>query len=158
PADPRAYTDDYLRHMAHLGYNRFFIYLNLWHFCDSKVLPELSNPQAPEKRAELDALAQRAAAFGLGNVLMLTAPRLAAKRPVFARLPQLKGGIVMRKTGHALCTSEPLTHRFYAEQTAALAPGMAALSFLIGGEGFLHCYTRPVPRTERVTNCTRCGQ
>lgn len=161
PADPLAYTDDNLRHMAHLGYNNFFLYVNLWRFTDSKLLPELSAAEAAAKREDLRRLVARAARYGLTLTPLIAAPRLEAEHPVFARKPELKGGIVMRKTGHALCTSQPLTHEFYAEQMGELArdvPGLGAFAFLIGGEGFLHCYTRAVPRTDRVTNCPRCGQ
>ena len=160
PDDPIAYTDRYLCGMAHLGYTAFFLYINLWDFTRSRLLPELDGPDADRQIAALRALSERARRFGLSLVLMVNAPRTPPDHAVFARHPELKGGIVMRETGHALCTSEELTHRYYAEQMARLcreAPGLGALAFLIGGEGFLHCYTRPVPRTERVTNCPRCG-
>lgn len=161
PADPLAYRDGLLRAMAHMGYSSMFVYVNLWPFVHSNIVPELTSPQANEKRQQLASLARRAARFGLDLVVLIAAPRLDANHPAFAAHPELKGAIVMRTEGHALCTSEPLAHDFYAEQMAGIcrdAPGLGAMAYLIGGEGFLHCYTRPVPRTDRVTNCPRCGE
>ncbi len=161
PGDPLAYHDDYLRAMAHHGYSSLFLYLNLWPLVQSTCVPQFDAPDAATRRQELASLARRAARFGLDLVLLIAAPRHDADHPAFLAHPNLRGGIVMRPEGHCLCTSEPLTHDFYAEQFAGLCravPGLGALAFLIGGEGFLHCYTRPVPRTEHVTNCPRCGQ
>jgi len=162
PADqPEAYTDGHLQTMAHMGYNSFFLYFNLWDFCRSDILPELASSRAEHNLAALADLSRRAARFGLKLVLLVAAPRLQPDHPVFTRCPQLVGGIVMRKTGHALCTSQPLTHDFYAEQMRNLVtavPDVGAMAYLIGGEGFLHCYTRPVPRTANATNCPACGK
>ncbi len=160
-ADPLAYTDGYLCSLAHLGYTQLFLYINLWEHCTSDLLPQMADAQAPRRLTEMAQLARRAERYGVELQLLVAAPRLFADHPVFAAFPQLKGGNVMRAAGHALCTSCPLTHDFYAEQMSRLAqqiPNLGALGFLIGGEGFLHCYTRPVPRTERVTNCPTCGQ
>lgn len=161
PGDPTAYSDRYLCSMAHMGYSSLFLYVNLWTMSHSTLVPQLNASEAHVTRQQLRELAQRASRYGLELVLMMAAPRLDADHPAFTSHPSLKGGIVMRPQGHALCTSEPLTIDFYAEQMAGLCkdiPGLGALAFLIGGEGFLHCYTRPVPRTGQVTNCQRCGQ
>lgn len=159
--DPHAYTADYLRNMAHLGYTQLFMYINLWEHCKSDILPDLGEGDVDHNLSEMIKLGQRAERFGIELVLMIAAPRIQPEHPVFEKHPELVGGIVMRKTGHALCTSEPLTHKFYAEQMRRLVetiPNIGAMAYLIGGEGFLHCYTRAVPRTEKVTNCKRCGE
>jgi|GEM_PF-5098457 len=162
PAEqPDAYTDDHLRTMAHMGYTSLFLYIDLWDFCQSELLPELGCDEAAHNLSQLADLSRRAQQFGLRLVLMVAAPRIEPEHPVFQRCPQLKGGIVMRKSGHALCTSQELTHEFYADQMRRLVeavPNVAAMAYLIGGEGFLHCYTRAVPRTENVTNCPECGK
>ncbi|MHC4874487.1 MAG: hypothetical protein ACYTFY_21745 [Planctomycetota bacterium] len=160
PTDEGAYNDDYLRSMAHAGYTSFFMYLNLWDFCKSSMLPELEGEEADFQLAELDKLSKRANRFGLKLVLLINAPRFMPDHVVFKNHPELKGAGVMRETGNALCTSETLTHDFYAEQMKNLCEHVShieAFGFLIGGEGFLHCYTRPVPRTESITNCEKCG-
>ncbi|MHC4874582.1 MAG: hypothetical protein ACYTFY_22250, partial [Planctomycetota bacterium] len=160
PTDEGAYNDDYLRSMVHAGYTSFFMYINLWDFCKSSILPELVGEDADFQLEELDKLSKRANRFGLKLVLLVNAPRFMPDHAVFKSHPELKGAGVMRETGNALCTSETLTHEFYAEQMKNLCEKVShieAFAFLIGGEGFLHCYTRPVPRTEHITNCEKCG-
>ncbi len=161
PADPLAYTEPYLRSMVHCGYTGFFIYINLWEYIRSRVLPELDAPAAERKLAELQALAARAAACGLEVYPLLAAPGFTPAHPVFKAHPELRGGTSSARRLHALCASVSRARKFFAEQVARLCgirPAPGGLIFIIGGEGFRHCYTTPNPRTARVTNCPRCAR
>lgn len=159
-SDKNAYTDAYLLNMVHLGYTHVFMYINLWEHCSSQLLPELHNQLSKKNLQDLNKLNQRMAAFGLNLILLVNAPRISSNHKLFNSHPELKGGIVMREEGHALCTSHPLTLNFHKEQIKNITssiPSLGGLAFLIGGEGFLHCYTRPVPRTEKASNCSVCS-
>ncbi len=160
PADPHAYTDPYLRSMAHYGYDGFFIYINLWDYIHSRVLPEMNAPQAKRQVAALAALAARAESAGLKIYLLPAAPGVPADHPVLQAHPAVAGGTVTAARKHALCPSAPATRAFYAEQLARLCsirPALGGVIFIIGGEGFRHCYSTPNPRADRVTNCSRCA-
>ncbi len=161
PADPHAYTAPYLRSMAHYGYDGFFLYINLWDYTASRILPEMNAPRAGQKLAALAALAGRAEAAGLKIYLLPAAPGLPADHPALQAHPAAAGGTVGSARRRALCPCAPAVRAFYAEQLERLCsirPALGGLIFIIGGEGFRHCYSTPIPRTERVTNCPRCAR
>jgi len=61
---------------------------------------------------------------------------------------------------HCLCSSSPEVIELYEQSARQLfesAPSLAGAVMLIGGECFLHCFTRPMPKPKSGTNCLNCG-
>lgn len=158
--DSFAYDDNYLCSMAYFGYDALFVYFELQAIVDSALVPELNDPRAAAEIDGLQALLERAARYGISVFLLPAGPRLSAEHPVFQAHPCMRGATVMSDPKHALCPSSAKTRAFYAEQMTrlfSLRPAPGGIIFIIGGEGFLHCYTRPNPRTEKITNCPVCA-
>lgn len=145
--------------MAHSGYQACFLYLNWWDFIKSNLLPELNGGSADQQLQALADLAARAR-WGIEIIALLNTPGLEKSHPVFAAHLEVCRATVMSNAKHCLCASSGTARAFYAEQAAHLfasAPQLGGIALLIGGEGFRHCYMRPNPRTEKVTNSPQCA-
>jgi len=162
----RQFSDDYLALMAYFDISGVHVYLNLWDFWRSTVLSELDAPEAARNLADLRGFCARAAEFGIGVYPVINAPVLPADHPVFASHPEVRGArtsLTELQAGDVLCTSSPLARAGFAEAIGNLfapeATGQAPAGaiFIVGGESFLHCYTRPAPPFPGTTNCAVCN-
>lgn len=163
----RQFSDDYLALMSFFNISGVHVYLNLWEVYRSVSLPELNAPEAERGLADLQRFCARAAEFGLAVYPLINAPALPAAHPVFQAHPEVRGARVGIDIGMgeaaavlALCTSSPLARAGLGEALGGLfmgtpAPGGAI--FIVGGESFLHCYTRPAVPFTGSTNCVRCN-
>jgi hypothetical protein len=156
------FPDDYLQLMAFFGINGLHVYLNFWDICESKQLPGLNAPAREGYLGDLRALIDRTKRFGIDVYLTVVSPFLDDDHPVFTASPSLRGAVGMMSEPHLgrnLCSSQPEVLVFYEEVFANLyrdVDNIGGMLFLVGGEGFMHCYTRPDPPYEGATNCSNC--
>lgn len=153
------HPDKYLARMAYYGLTDFFLYINLFEFSQSKLIPELSAQRATEHFNALDSLVKRARRYGLGIYLHINTPCLAADSPALLRHPEIKGAQSATYGYFCLCSSSPLVKRYYTEVIVNLfrrVPDLQGVCFIVGGECFMHCFSRPYPLLPGTTNCPRC--
>ncbi len=161
PGDKDAYPDGYLSRISHFGYNGVYLYSNLFEYSISKILPELNASGAIGKLQRLNQFSLRAGKYGIGVYLVLSAPKIPGNYEVFIKHPDVKGATQWDRESNCLCSSHPMVLKFYREVVSNIFLKVSALKgviFIIGGEGFYHCFTRPKPRTDKGTCCPRCGR
>jgi len=146
------YTDGLLGRMARAGFNAIWVWGDLDEIAHSSVFPELDQG-VRARQARLRQLQARAARYGMGVHIYL------ASRPLpeafFARHPETRGSALPAYGGvNILCSSVPAVREHYRAALRDLftaAPGLRGISFIVGGEGFMHCYTRK-------NTCPRCSR
>ncbi len=150
PVDP--YTPGLLGRISRAGFNAIWVWGDIEDVAHSSAYPELDDGVS-RRQARLRSLIERAAHYGIDVYLQL------ANRPqtpeFFARHPGVQG-TVMRWYGgsNALCTSVPEVREHYRSAVRNLmteVPGLKGFVYIVGGEGFLHCWTRNV-------SCPRCSK
>ena len=149
-SDP--YSDELLSRISHYGFSAIWIWAELFEVGRSSAFPELKNNVEARQR-RLQAVVDRAARRGLDVYLYL------ANRPqpnaFFESRPGVRGSPLKAYGGdYVLCTSAPEAQRFIREATQDLfqrVPSLRGVVFIVGGEGFMHCYTRKL-------DCPRCSQ
>ncbi len=163
--DLSQYGDDYLSLMSHYGANGIHAYVSLWDYCRNDTLPQLNSPDFDEKTRRLNAVTDRLASHGIDFYLVINNyPPLPEDHPVFAADPSLRGaphrvheGIPVRRL---LCGGSERAMRCYEEALRNLflaSPGLAGAVFCVGGEGFMHCFSRPYRRGDAATSCPHCA-
>lgn len=160
----RQFSDGNLSLMSYFGISGVHVYLNLWVYSRSTILPELDAPDAERNLADLRALVARAAEFGIAVYPVVNAPSLPPEHDVFQRHPEVRGARVFMgeefANGVIPCTSAEPVREYFAEVLGgmfAAVPALGGAIFIVGGESFTHCYTRPAPPFEGRTNCPRCA-
>jgi hypothetical protein len=147
------YTDTFLSRISHLGFNAIFVGIDLHKIGKSKVYPELNeNVELHQKR--LRDIGQRAEKYGLDTYLVLYYYPPPAS--FFSRHPETRGTPFKGygPGGSVLCTSHPEVQKHIEQATADVfrrVPDVHGVVFIVGGEGFIHCYTRAV-------ECPRCAR
>ena len=151
PVDP--YTDNFLSRISHYGFNTIWIWGELVRVGKSSVYPELGN-EVERRQARLREIAARAAKYGLDVHIYMGSQPLPAS--FFDRHPNVKGTPIKAYGGDfVLCTSTEESRRFIKEATQDLlrsVPQVTGISFIIGVEGLLHCYSRG------NVDCPRCSR
>ena len=67
---PTPYGDGMLRHLSHQGFNAIWIHFNLEEgVLDSKIFPELNDPQTARRFERLRDLVSRAKLFGIDVII-----------------------------------------------------------------------------------------
>lgn len=160
----RQFSDGNLSLMSYFDLSGVHANLNLWEYSRSAILPELDAPEAERHLADLRGLVARAAEFGIAVYPVVNAPPLSADHAVFQRHPEIRGARVFMgedfANGVIPCTSAEAVREYFAEVLGgmfAAVPGLGGAIFIVGGESFTHCYTRPAPPFEGRTNCPRCA-
>jgi len=155
--------DEYLSLLSHFGVNGLRLAVCLWDYAGSHSVPELANPSRTENVERLNALCDKAAAHGIDIYLAVMTGFFSDDAPVFAKRPGMKGALLNYETPgdrYCLCSSHPDTLLCYREAFADLAgavPSLGGLALIVGGEGFVHCFTRPKAPPGRNTSCPRCA-
>ena len=163
PGDPRMYRNGYLSLLSHFSINGIHLYTNFFEYSTSDIFPELKNAKAEKNFQKLSRLVQRARKYGIGVYLILNTPVLPSNHEVFKKHPEIAGATQWFKEGthRCMCTSHPDVLEYLKEGCQNFfikIPNLKGLILIIGGEGFLHCYMRPVPRPKEGTNCPRCAK
>lgn len=149
------YTDGLLRRISRDGFNGIWVWLNVEEaVTDSKIFPELDDPDAPLRLERLSALARRAARYGIDVwVYLATGYNRHMPEWFYARHPELRG----QGWGNPLCISQRATREFYAETVRRIferAPELAGLVVIYDSEGFFHCANDE----HNHSRCPRCRQ
>ena len=160
PNDLKTYGNNYLNLISHYGYNGVFLYVDLFDYAISKIIPELSHPLAEKNLMALNEFIERASWYGIDVYILPNAPAFLQNNSIFKNHPEIKGAVTFHKRV-CLCSSQKKVRDFYREVFSNIfygCPGLSGLILIIGGECFFHCYTRPHPRPEEGTNCPVCGR
>jgi hypothetical protein len=164
PADYLDYPDTYLLNMSRFGYNATFFYLDLLSYIPRDIEPLLAHPDHDLMLDNLRRAARRLQSFGLRPLLHTNTLALPADHPLFAKYPTMRGaetGYAGHHGSHCLCSSDPRVHSLFQRTLAYLfqaVPELAGTVLIVGGECFLHCYSRPLSRHLNGTSCPRCSQ
>ncbi len=160
------FSDEYLALMSHFGVNGIHLYVNLWDLCRNSVLPELNTREFDAHIAALNSFNERTLRFGIDLYLHLNTRLFKPDHLVFHSHPEARGAkaeIFLEQfeglEEYNLCSSHNLVLDCYAETLTNLftaAPRLAGAVIIVGGECFYHCFTRPEPSAEGMTNCPRC--
>jgi len=156
-------SDANLSLMSHFGVNGIWRSISLLQCCQSKALPELNNADYAGFVREIRGFCKRTAIYGMDLYLDISSwGGLNAKHKVFQAHPEVRGAefyYSIEGNQFQLCSSSRLVHRCYRESLANLfkeIPELGGINFIIGGEGLLHCFTRPKPPVHGRTNCPHC--
>lgn len=146
------FTDPLLSRISHYGFDGIWVWGDLVDVGRSPVFPELDQGVRRRQR-KLGEITARAAGHGIDVYLMLIYRPLPA--PFFERHPEVRGSPFRAHGGdYVLCTSTELVQQFIREATRDLleqVPDLKGILFIVGGEGFIHCYTRRI-------DCPRCSR
>ena len=163
---PGDFSDEYLALMSHYGVNGIFIYVDFWTVFKNQSLPELNSIDFDEKIAALRCFTERTLRFGIDVYLHLNTPPLMEDHPVFQAHPETRGALVeiyfeglSGKPWYNLCSGSDRVLSAFYEATECLfnsANEVAGAVMIIGGECFMHCYTRPAKSENGSTNCPHC--
>ncbi len=161
PADYLALPEAYLLNAARYGYNATYLFGDWFDYLRPRVGGRLARPGVTRRLSELRQATAYLGRFGIRLLLHINTMAMAHDHPWFAAHPQQRGAQTWRAGEHCLCSSHPRTLELYraaAAQLFADVPELAGAVLIVGGECFLHCYTRPMPQTARGTNCPRCAR
>ena len=137
---PTAYGDGMLSRMSHQGFNAVWIHFNLEEgVADSKVFPELNDPETPRRFERLRDLVTRAKRYGIDVIIYLVSNY---SHPVpesfYKKHPECRG----TDWGNAMCTSVPKVREFIEETIRGVfeaVPGLWGSVVIFDTEGFRHC-------------------
>jgi len=149
PVSP--YTNEALSLISHYGFNAIWIWAKLHDLGKSSIFPELGS-QAEKQIASLNDVIRRASHYGLDVYLYVSKDGLPPD--FFEAHPEVRGSRSYFKTGYAMCTSVLETQEYIRGALKSIfksAPGLKGMVFIIGGEGFVHCWTR-----RNAEDCPRC--
>jgi len=151
-----------LRDLVFMGYNAAFTGGgNLHSLSTSAAIPELAERQVPGMMEQTAAAVRDAKTLGLKCYAFLdTRKKFTANDPIFDAHPEIRGSLTWKADGeYNLCTEAPLMKQYLRESIQQLfreAPGLDGAVFIVGGEGFYHCFMRPFGVEKGHTNCARC--
>ena len=162
--DPDQFSDACLSLMSHFGANGIHLMTCLWDFFRSDLMPELNADGLPERIEQLRALNERTLRYGIDLYVCLVTHPLPGSHPVFAAHPGVRGArIDTLQTHHEFycpCSAQERTLGAYEEAFRNLfeaAPELAGAICIFGGEGFYHCYTRPLMPYRGQSSCPHCA-
>lgn len=159
PADYLDYPDAYLMNMARYGYNATYFYLDLFDFVPPDVEPLLAHKDHERRMRDLNRAIAHLKQYGIRSLFHMNTLVLPPEHKLFARHPDMRGARSWGGELYCLCSSSKRVLDLYqrvAERLFADAPDLAGAVALVGGECFLHCYSRPNPRTDAGTHCPAC--
>lgn len=159
PADYLRLPPAYLTNMARYGYNATFLYMDWFDYMSPDVGGDLARPGWRRRFGQLAEAVAYLGRFGVRTLFHVNTSALAADHPAFRRDATMRGAQSWEPGMHCLCTGAPAVLSLFRDAARELftrVPGLEGLVLITGGECLLHCYTRPVPRTARGTNCPRC--
>ncbi len=160
-----AYPDNYLRKIAHQGFNGVWLRGKLADLAKVDVFPEFG-AGSDEKIAGLNDLVQRAARYGIKVFIYFNEPLFKREDdPFFQKYPQVKGEHHAPEKAAALCTSTPEVKSFLREGMKYVFSNVADLGGVIlitASEHHTHCYSHFSTRATQFEGkndrmqCPRC--
>lgn len=146
------YTPGLLGRISRAGFNAIWVWGDLDEVAHSEIYPELDRGVAG-RQAKLNDLIRRASVYGIDVYVQLASRSL--PESFYRKHPDVRGSALPAYGGvNILCTSVPEVREHIRSSTKNLTtavPGLKGVMFIVGGEGFLHCYTRR-------NTCPRCSR
>jgi len=161
--NPNMLTDRYLSLMSHFGINGVHVYIPLWDYCNNSILPELNDALWQDHALKLRDLCLRTAKYGIDIYPVVFNQFFLEDAEVFKAHPDVRGARLNYPTPddrYCLCSSSEKTQACYNETFTNLfkaVPELGGAILIIGGEGFIHCFTRPKPPLAGGTSCPHCA-
>lgn len=159
PGDYLALPEAYLLNMARHGYNATYFYADWFDYMRPQEAPGLARPGWQNRLAELRRCTQYLGQFGIRLLFHVNTLVLPADHAFFRANPKTRGAQTWSEKQHCLCSSARQTLELYEAASRRLfedVPELAGLVLIVGGECFIHCYTRPFPKPPAGTNCPVC--
>ena len=159
PGDFRRLPDSYLLNMARYGYNAVYLFADWFDYMRPDVAGPLARPGWRKRLADLVRAVEHLGGFGIRLLFHLNTPALPASHPQFKIAPTTRGAQTWAQGRHCLCSNSQQVLDLYEEAARQLftdVPALAGAILITGGEAFLHCHSRPVPKRAGRTNCDRC--
>ncbi len=149
---------------AHFGTSALHTVVHLFECGRNGIIPELNGPAIEETQAALRAKVELLARYGLDLYLDVNTAIFPTDHPAFAADPSRAGAPYRvfddMKPQCVLCSSNEAVlsaHEAAIEDLYRSVPGLGGAIFLIGGEGLMHCYTRPYGPRTGYTSCPHCA-
>lgn len=156
--------DERLSLASHFGASGVHRCINLFDYSRNGIIPEIEGESVEKKQDELRVYIERLARYGLDLYLDINTRIFPANHPVFLTDPSRRGAPykVVENTAcqYVLCSSNEevvSAHEASIKNLFSMVQGLAGAIFLIGGEGFMHCYTRPYGKKQGFTSCPHCA-
>jgi len=152
---PFAYTDGLLRRISHSGFNGLWVWVNTEEVTlESKIFPELNDPEAAVRLARLDDLTRRARRYGIDIYAYFATGGYHRHLPesFFENHPEVRG----YGWGPPMCTSTTSVRRYYTETRGySLSPCTTGESLIViyDSEGFWYCGNSK----QSLDQCPRCS-
>lgn len=158
------HLDAYLSLLSHFGANGLHtVATDLTQFTNSAILPELNRADWEANLAGLATQTERYLRHGLDLYLVLDSPLLPRRHPVFETDPTRRGAphkVVLNGEHMAvLCSSNEEVRAYYEEAVESLfrqVPELGGAVMIVGGEGFMHCFSRPFGKSGGYSSCPQC--
>lgn len=161
PGDYLNLPREYLLNMARYGYNATFLFMNWFDLMTPDISGPLARPGWRQRQKDLQRSADYLGEYGIRLLFHVSMLPLPAGHPLFVQFSKMRGAQTWIKGMHCLCSSSPgvleLIHQS-AQQLFADVPSLAGAVLIVGGESYLHCYSRPFPKPDGGTNCPRCSK
>jgi hypothetical protein len=151
---------NYLLNMARYGYNATFLYADWLDYMSPSVAGPMSRPGWKSRITDLRKASEYLGEYGIQLMFHINTLALPRDHKLFQHDPSMQGAQTWYEGQYCLCSSAPRVVEMYENAARELfeqAPLLAGAVALIGGECFLHCFTRPTPKPESGTNCPRCS-
>lgn len=151
----------YLLNLARYGYNATYLYINWFEFMSPASGGALSSAGWQQRLDDLRKTVDYLAEFGIRLFFHVNMLALPADHALFKGDSQLRGAQTWTDDMHCVCTSAPASLKLFERASQQLftdVPNLAGAVLIVGGECFLHCYTRPFPKPPEGTNCKRCAK
>jgi len=152
---PFAYTDGLLQRISHGGFNGLWVWVNTEEVTlESKMFPELNDPEAAVRLARLEDLTRRARRYGIDIYAYFATGGYHHHLPesFFENHPEVRG----YGWGPPMCTSTESVRRYYTETVGTLfrhAPLVRGLIVIYDSEGFWYCGNSE----HSLKQCPRCS-
>ena len=158
-------SDEYLSLLSHFGANGLLLHAEIGQCARSRIIPEFNHPDAGKHIAALNQKMAQLRRHGFDSYILLNSRPLTADHPVFLQNPARRGAPLRvfddMACQYVLCSGNPEVLEFYDDVIENLfreMPDAAGAAVLIGGEGFMHCYSRPLGPFTGYSSCPHCAE
>ncbi len=149
--------------MSHFGVNGLLARMRVWDYCRNRAIPELNTPDYDAKIAALRRRCRDAARYGIDLYLDVCHwGGFPGNGTLFKSRPEIRGAeffFSVNPRTFDLCSSNSDVLSCYNETFASIfrdVPELGGLNLIVGGEGLMHCFSRPKPPLEGGTSCPHC--
>jgi len=149
--------------LSHFGTNGITVGVDLWKCSLNSIIKEFNSPDYEQNIEHLNREIALYHKHGFDSYLCVHNSPMAEDHPAFLTDPNRRGAPYRvfddLKTQYVLCSSNPEVLACQEEAMESLyrsLPGAAGTLLLVGGEGYMHCYSRPYGKFEGYSSCPHC--